>query len=765
MSTFVTWVLLSAILSLAVAAVLYWRIVGLNPGNDIMRELNKAIFEGANAFLKREYSTLVIFVIILAIIITVIPGLGWQTALSFVCGALASGLAGYFGMRTATLANARTTQAALTSMPAALRVAFNSGSVLGLAVVGLGVLGISVLLLLFTQVFGAKLGVTLDQYILGFSLGASSIALFARVGGGIFTKAADVGADLAGKVEAGIPEDDPRNPAVIADNVGDNVGDVAGMGADLFESYVGSIISAMLLGFLAISGVAGADAMKAALFPLLLAGAGIIASIIGIAYTNAFTSSHPHAALRNGTFISAVLMAVAGFLLVGYFWNDIGQTWGIAIALVAGLGAGTAIGLLTEFYTSADFRPTRYISDASRTGAATNIISGLSVGMISTAIPVVLIGLTILIAYAATGGFANNAMGLFGIAVAAVGMLSTLGVTLAVDAYGPVADNAGGIAEQAHLPSGVRAITDQLDSVGNTTAAIGKGFAIGSAALTALAFFAAYSAKAGIGSIDLMSPVVVISLLIGAMLPFLFSALTMTAVGHAAQEMINEVRRQFNEIPGLREGKEGVKGDYKTCVDISTAAAIKRMILPGLLAVAAPIIVGLLFKYLELAMNGGQNLPNVAGGAEAVGGLLAGALASGVMLALFMANAGGAWDNAKKFIEQGGLMSEMRNRHGDDWQGEVMKDLSPVEQENYAKYVSSETERVTGEGGSFDKAEADQTRDDFIVAQLSKGSDPHKAAVVGDTVGDPFKDTSGPSLNILIKLMSIVALVFAVLFK
>ena len=765
MSTLITLVLLCAVIALVVAAVLYWRIVGMNPGNDIMRELNKAIFEGANAFLKREYSTLVVFVIILAIIITVIPDLGWQTALSFVCGALASGLAGYFGMRTATLANARTTQAALTGMPAALRVAFNSGSVLGLAVVGLGVLGISLLLLLFTQAFGAELGVTLDQYILGFSLGASSIALFARVGGGIFTKAADVGADLAGKVEAGIPEDDPRNPAVIADNVGDNVGDVAGMGADLFESYVGSIISAMLLGYLAIKNVVGADPLIAALFPLMLAAAGIVSSILGIAYTNAFTSKHPHAALRNGTFIAALLMTVAGFLMVGYFFQNIGQTWGIAVALVAGLGAGTAIGLLTEFYTSADYGPTKYIADSSRTGAATNIISGLSVGMISTAIPVVLISLAILVAFASCGGFANNAMGLFGIAVAAVGMLSTLGVTLAVDAYGPVADNAGGIAEQAHLPAGVRAITDQLDSVGNTTAAIGKGFAIGSAALTALAFFAAYSSKAGIASIDLTSPVVVISLLIGAMLPFLFSALTMTAVGHAAQDMINEVRRQFNEIPGLREGKEGVKGDYRRCVDISTAAAIKRMIVPGLLAVAAPIIIGLLFKYLEMALNNGQNLPDVAGGAEAVGGLLAGALVSGVMLALFMANAGGAWDNAKKFIEQGGLMAEMRKSYGDDWQAQVMANLSPVEQQEYKKYVAAQRERVEQENGSFDKAEEDQTRDDFIVAQLSKGSDPHKAAVVGDTVGDPFKDTSGPSLNILIKLMSIVALVFAVLFS
>lgn len=774
MSTFIILVMCCAVLSLGVAGYLYWWIVGKDPGNDIMRELSKAIYEGANTFLKREYSTLSIFVVVLFLIITFVPDLGWQTALSFLCGAIASGLAGYFGMRTATMANSRTCQAAMAGMPQALRIAFNSGSVLGLAVVGLGVLGISLLLWFFVSLpvpeALASMGVTalqisLDQYILGFSLGASSIALFARVGGGIFTKAADVGADLAGKVEAGIPEDDPRNPAVIADNVGDNVGDVAGMGADLFESYVGSIISAMLLGYLAIKNVPGADPLFAALFPLILAATGILASIIGIVYTNMFTSKSPHAALRNGTIVAALLMVVAGFLLVGFYNIKLGGGFGLGIALLAGLAAGTLIGVVTEFYTSADYGPTKGISDSSRTGAATNIISGLATGMMSTAIPVVLISLAILVSYAACGGLTNSAMGLFGIAIAAVGMLSTLGVTLAVDAYGPVADNAGGIAEQAHLPAGVRAITDQLDSVGNTTAAIGKGFAIGSAALTALALFSAYSVKAGITSINLMSPVVVISLLIGAMLPFLFSALTMTAVGHAAQEMINEVRRQFNEIPGLREGKEGVKGDYKTCVDISTSAALKRMILPGVLAVSAPIVIGLIFKYLELATNNGVNSPDIAGGAEAVGGLLAGALASGVMLALFMANAGGAWDNAKKFIEQGGLMAEMRKTHGDKWQDHVMQNLSPVEQEHYTEYVAQEKVKVEEAGGSFDDAERTQVKNDFMEAQLNKGSDPHKAAVVGDTVGDPFKDTSGPSLNILIKLMSIVALVFAVLFK
>jgi K(+)-stimulated pyrophosphate-energized sodium pump len=767
MTGFLVWILPCALLALVVAAVLYVRITRLDPGSEIMRELNRAIFEGANAFLNREYSYLLVFAIVVAVIIYFV--LGWQTMLSFLCGALASGLAGWFGMRTATLANARTTQAALTSMPAALRVAFNSGAVLGLAVVGLGVLGIGLLMWLFTQALGATLDMTLDQYILGFSLGASSIALFARVGGGIFTKAADVGADLAGKVEAGIPEDDPRNPAVIADNVGDNVGDVAGMGADLFESYVGSIISAMLLGFLALRGTAtGGGSYVAAALPLMLAALGIIASIVGIGYTNLFTSRQPHAALRNGTFIAAVLMAVGGFILVGYYYNVL-NSWGIAWALVSGLAAGTAIGLLTEFYTSAEFNPTRSISQSSRTGTATNIISGLAVGMVSTAAPVVLIGLAILISYTTCNGFANPAMGLFGIAIAAVGMLSTLGVTLAVDAYGPVADNAGGIAEQAHLPGEVRAITDQLDSVGNTTAAIGKGFAIGSAALTALAFFAAYSQKASLTgdpiTINLTEPVVVISLLIGAMLPFLFSSLTMSAVGQAAQEMINEVRRQFNEIPGLREGKEGVRGDSTRCVSISTAAAIKRMILPGLLAVAAPIIVGVLFKYMEMAANQGQNLPDVAGGAEAVGGLLAGALVSGVMLALFMANAGGAWDNAKKYIEQDGLAQLLRVQYGEGWQEHMLHNLNPEEIARFAQFKDAYRAKVEAGGGSFDAAEEADARAQFLAGQLGKGSDPHKAAVVGDTVGDPFKDTSGPSLNILIKLMSIVALVFAVLFS
>ncbi len=749
-----------AALALVGALLLYMAIIKRDPGNERMRELNMMIFEGAAAFLKREYSWLVVFVIVLGIIMSVIPGLGWQTALSFVCGAFASALAGYLGMRTATLANARTTQAATLGMAPALRVAFNSGSVLGLSVVGLGVLGIGALLLLFTQAFGDEIGLTLDQYILGFSLGASSIALFARVGGGIFTKAADVGADLAGKVEAGIPEDDPRNPAVIADNVGDNVGDVAGMGADLFESYVGSIISAMLLGYLAMQGSAGAE--STAVFPLLLAAAGIIASLLGILYTNLFTASHPHTALRNGTIAAAIIMALAGYFLTFFFRDAVGG-WGVEIALVAGLAAGTIIGLITEYYTSADFQPTKFISESSRTGPATNIISGLATGMLSTAAPVLVVCLSIIVSYAVCGGFHNSTMGLFGIAVAAVGMLSTLGVTLAVDAYGPVADNAGGIAEQAHLPKEVRSITDSLDSVGNTTAAIGKGFAIGSAALTAVAFFAAYSQKVHVLAIDLNSPVVVISLLIGAMLPFLFSALTMSAVGHAAQDMINEVRRQFNEIPGLREGKEGVRGDHKRCVDISTAAALKRMVLPGLLAVVAPVVVGLVFKYLEIAIVG-SNLPEVAGGSEAVGGLLAGALVSGVMIALFMANAGGAWDNAKKFIEGEGLIDMLRKQHGDQWKEHMFKNLSPDENKRLEVFIAEKKAEITARNQTFRQDDLEEAQAAFLVKQLGKGSDPHKAAVVGDTVGDPFKDTSGPSLNILIKLMSIVALVFAVLF-
>ena len=627
-------------------------------GTERMKEIAAAINDGAKAFLFAEYKILAIFVVVLFIAIGL--GLGsWITALCFLFGALFSILAGYIGMNVATKANVRTANAARTSgMNKALSIAFSGGSVMGMCVVGLGLLGASVLFLIFED----------TNVLFGFSLGASSIALFARVGGGIYTKAADVGADLVGKVEAGIPEDDPRNPAVIADNVGDNVGDVAGMGADLFESYVGAIISAMTLGAVVVAEFGDLSVI----FPLVIAACGILASVIATFFVRGKEGSNPHKALKMGSYVSALLVVIASIILSKVMLGS----YGPAIAIVAGLVVGLVIGIVTEVYTSGDYKFVKKIAQQSETGSATTIISGTAVGMMSTWVPVILICVGIFLAY--------KFAGLYGIALAAVGMLSTTGITVAVDAYGPIADNAGGIAEMSGLDHSVREITDKLDAVGNTTAAMGKGFAIGSAALTALALFVSFTQATGLTAdqVALTSPTVVIGLLIGGMLPFVFSAMTMDSVSKAAYSMIEEVRRQFHEIPGIMEGK--AKPDYKTCVAISTTAALKEMLVPGIMAVIAPLAVGLIL------------------GSTALAGLLAGSLVSGVMMAMFMSNAGGAWDNAKKYIEEG--------HHG------------------------------------------------------GKGSDAHKAAVVGDTVGDPFKDTSGPSINILIKLMTVVSTVFAAIF-
>ena len=645
----------AGVLALLFAFVLTGKVSKVDTGTDRMKEISAFIAEGARAFLFAEYKILVIFAIVLFVVICFLRGP--LTAVCFLCGAAFSTIAGYCGMTVATKANVRTANAARTSgMNAALTVAFSGGAVMGMCVAGLGLLGVSLIYAIFQDA----------DILFGFSLGASSIALFARVGGGIYTKAADVGADLVGKVEAGIPEDDPRNPAVIADNVGDNVGDVAGMGADLFESYVGSLISAMTLGLVWAKSNEVVIDNGAVIFPAVLSALGIVASILGTFLVKGKEGSNPQKALNRGTYAASAIVIVGSFVLSNVFFGGMKPAW----AIIAGLIVGLLIGTVTEIYTSGDYKSVKKIAEQSETGSATTVISGIAVGMTSTAVPIILICIGIFIAY--------NCCGLYGIALAAVGMLSTTGITVAVDAYGPIADNAGGIAEMSGLEESVREITDSLDAVGNTTAAIGKGFAIGSAALTAMALFMSYAEAVELSTINILSYTTIIGLLIGGMLPFLFSAMTMDSVSKAAYQMIEEVRRQFREIPGILEGKG--KPDYTSCVAISTTAALKEMLVPGIMAVAAPVLVGVLL------------------GTEAVGGMLAGSLVTGVLMAIFMSNSGGAWDNAKKYIENG---------HN---------------------------------GG--------------------KGSEAHKAAVVGDTVGDPFKDTSGPAINILIKLMTIVALVF-----
>lgn len=658
------WAIGAGILGLLFALYFAKSVLKESPGNSRMQEISKAIQEGAMAYLNRQYRTLIPFVVIIFVALILLKG--WQTAVSFLVGAFLSALAGYVGMSITTRANARTTEAARTSLNKALGVSFRGGAVMGLSVAGLGLFGVAVLYLAFRDA----------EIINSFAFGASAIALFARIGGGIYTKAADVGADLVGKIEAGIPEDDPRNPAVIADNVGDNVGDTAGMGADLFESYAATTIAAMLIGGTALSNVG--DGLVGIMLPLLMGAAGLIAAIIASFFVRTGENANPQSALNKGLWGTNIITAIAAFGLIEWLLpanaqiGDLNVTpVDLFIAVLAGLVVNILIGLLTEYYTSNHKKPAQAIAKASETGAATNIIAGLANGLKSTALPVIVICAAIFVAH--------HFAGIYGIAMAAMAMLSTAGIVVAIDSFGPVADNAGGIAEMAELDPEVRKTTDKLDAVGNTTAAVAKGFAIGSAALTALALFNAFSELAHIDRIDIMNPITIIGLFIGAALPFLFSAFAMEAVGKAAFEMIGEVRRQFKEIPGLMEGK--AKPDYRACVDISTKAAIRQMIVPGLLAVGTPLLVGFIL------------------GKDAMGGMLAGGTVSGLLLAIFMANAGGSWDNAKKYIEAGNL------------------------------------------GG--------------------KGTPTHAAAVIGDTVGDPFKDTSGPSLNALIKVMGTISLIIA----